>query len=76
MKEIEFIKEYQKKRKLGSAAVAKEKIEAFWETMMECLEVEEENIFENWGTFKVKEVRKNSSNNSRIKNRNKEEKII
>lgn len=67
MKETEIIKEYQRKRGLKNLESAKEKIEAFWETIMDILLENEKITFKNWGTFEVKRTKEKMFSNPRTK---------
>ena len=73
MKQIDFIRELNKKRKLKNIDMAKEKVEVFWETLIEILQQKDEKIvFKGWGSFKVRETKGGIFNNLR---RNKSEKL-
>lgn len=67
MKETEIIREYKEKRKLKNLKTAKEKIEAFWETLIDSLQEDERLVFKGWGTFEVKKIKERMFNNPRTK---------
>lgn len=67
MKETEIIREYQGKRNLKNLESAKEKIEAFWETIMDILLENEKITFKSWGTFEVKRTKEKMFSNPRTK---------
>lgn len=54
MREEDFILFYKVNKGLDSIEEAKEKIELFWETLIEILQTEDEIKFRNWGNFKIK----------------------
>lgn len=72
MKETDFIKEYKKERKLKNLKISREKIEAFWEAVVEGLIEDEKVIFKGWGSFEIKEKKERTFNNPRTQ---KQEKI-
>lgn len=63
MKEEHFILFYKVNKGLDSIEEAREKVELFWETLIEVLQSEDEIKFRNWGKFKIKrcKIRKYSS---------------
>lgn len=67
MKETEFRKAYNKKRELRNLKAAEEKIEIFWETLVEALKEEGRVLFKGWGSFEIKEMKKRTFNNPRTK---------
>lgn len=68
MKESDFIKELKKERKLKNVEAAKEKVEAFWEALIEILYHEEEKlVLKGWGSFEVKETKGRMFSNPRTK---------
>ncbi len=54
MKETEFIREYRRVRELKNLKTAKEKVEIFWETLVDILKEGEKVTFKGWGSFEVK----------------------
>ena len=67
MKETDFIREYRKKRELKNLKVAKEKVEIFWETLVDILKEDEKLIFKGWGSFEIKEIKERVFNNPKTK---------
>ena len=63
MKETDFIKEYKKERKLKNIKDSKDKIEAFWEAVVEGLIEDERVIFKGWGSFEIREKKERTFNN-------------
>lgn len=72
MKETDFIKEYKKERRLKNLKVSKEKIEIFWETIIEGLVEDEKVMFKGWGAFEIKEKKERTFYNPKTQ---KQEKI-
>ena len=66
MKETEFIREYKRVRELKNLKIAKERVEIFWETLLDILK-EEKVIFKGWGSFEVKERKAKIFNNPKTK---------
>ena len=56
MKEIEFLKLYKEKRGLKNLNEAKKRMDIFWDTFFEALELEGELKFKDWGVFEVNDV--------------------
>ena len=63
MKETDFIKEYKKERKLKNIKDSKDRIEAFWEAVVEGLIEDEKVIFKGWGSFEIREKKERTFNN-------------
>lgn len=51
MKETEFIREYKRVRELKNLKIAKERVEIFWETLLDILKEEKKVIF---GSLSIK----------------------
>lgn len=67
MKETEFIREYKRVRELKNLKIAKERVEIFWETLLDILKEEKKVIFKGWGNFEVKERKAKIFNNPKTK---------
>ncbi|AVQ27975.1 methionine ABC transporter ATP-binding protein [Fusobacterium ulcerans] len=67
MKETEFIREYKRVRELKNLKIAKERVEIFWETLLDILKEEKKVIFKGWGSFEVKERKAKIFNNPKTK---------
>ncbi|AVQ31924.1 MAG: HU family DNA-binding protein [Fusobacterium varium] len=67
MKEIEFIKELKEKRELRSMKIAKNKVDIFWEGIVDVLKTNEKLEFKGWGKFEVKETKERIFSNPRTK---------
>ena len=67
MKETEFIREYRRVRELKNLKTAKEKVEIFWETLVDILKEGEKVTFKGWGSFEVKERKAKIFNNPKTK---------
>lgn len=57
MKENDFIKLYRNNRGLKNQKEAKEKIDAFWNTLFKAVETGEKVIFKGWGKFEKKDIK-------------------
>ena len=67
MKETEFIREYKRVRELKNLKIAKERVEIFWETLLDILKEEKKVIFKGWASFEVKERKAKIFNNPKTK---------
>lgn len=67
MKEVDFIKELKEKRDLKNIKIAKEKVEVFWESIIDVLKKDGKLEFKGWGKFEVKETNERIFNNPRTK---------
>ena len=67
MKEVDFIKELKEKRDLKNIKTAKEKVEVFWESIIDVLKKDGKLELKGWGKFEVKETNERIFNNPRTK---------
>lgn len=67
LKETEFIREYRRVKELKNLKTAKEKVEIFWETLVDILKEGEKVTFKGWGSFEVKERKTQIFNNLKTK---------
>ena len=67
MKETKFIKEYKTARELKNLKIAKERVEIFWETLVDILKEGQKVTFKGWGSFEIKERKVKIFNNPKTK---------
>ena len=67
MKEVDFIKELKEKSDLKNIKTAKEKVEVFWESIIDVLKKDGKLELKGWGKFEVKETNERIFNNPRTK---------
>ncbi|MFV0578937.1 MAG: HU family DNA-binding protein [Fusobacterium ulcerans] len=57
MTEGEFVKFYKKRNKSKSHKEVKEKIDLFWDVLLEALDKDKKVVFKDWGIFEKKDIK-------------------